>query len=236
MDQHFEPHFETEITGNSLLRAAGPVLAQDDGLFALKAVSTISRFTRNQTIFNEGDAAGYSYKLLEGGVRLCKVRPDGRRQIAEFLLPGDVFGLDMRAEHTLTAEALGDVVVMRCPRAQLERLSDELPSLRKTLMAMVCRELTAAQEHLVMLGRQTAKERVASFLLLIAQRRSARRREKIALPMGRQDIADYLGLTIETVCRALTDLKRERLIAIPDRHHVVLSDIDALAAVAEGDE
>ena len=101
---------------------------------------------------------------------------------------------------------------------------------------MLCRELSAAQEHLVMLGRQTAKERVASFLLLIANRRDAGDGDPLLLPMGRQDIADYLGLTIETVCRALTDLKRERLIEIPDRHHVELRNLAALEDVAEGGE
>lgn len=212
------------------------VFEKDDALYPIKAVSTSLRFARNQTIFNEGDPVRYSYKLLEGGVRLCKVRPDGRRQIAEFLLPGDVFGFEMDQEHAMTAEALGEVVVLRVPRGQLERLSDELPSLRKKLMSMLCRELVAAQEHLVMLGRQTAKERVASFLILLASRRGAEDGDALGLPMGRQDIADYLGLTIETVCRALTDLKREGLIAIPNRHHVVLNDLAALEEVAEGDE
>lgn len=211
-------------------------VSQDDALFALQSVSTTSRFGRNQTIFNEGDDARYSYKILEGGVRLCKVRSDGRRQIAEFLLPGDMFGFEVGEEHSLTAEALCDVVVMRCPRNHVERLSDESPDVRRKLMTLLRRELSAAQEHLVMLGRQTAKERVASFLLLLSERSSAEDGDMLDLPMGRQDIADYLGLTIETVCRALTDLKREGLIAIPNRHQVVIRRLEALENVAEGDE
>jgi CRP-like cAMP-binding protein len=211
-------------------------IAREDALFPLQAVSTTSRFGRNQTIFNEGDDAHYSYKVLEGGVRLCKVRSDGRRQIAEFLLPGDMFGFEAGEEHSLTAEALCDVVVMRCARNHVERLSDESPDARRKLMTLLKRELSAAQEHLVMLGRQTAKERVASFLLLLADRRGAENGDALELPMGRQDIADYLGLTIETVCRALTDLKRESLIAIPNRHQVVIRSIDSLEDVAEGDE
>ena len=207
-----------------------------DALLPLQAVSTTSRFGRNQTIFNEGDDARYSYKIVEGGVRLCKVRPDGRRQIAEFLLPGDMFGFEEGDEHSLTAEALCDVVVMRCPRNQVERLSEELPDVRRTLMSLLRRELSAAQEHLVMLGRQTAKERVASFLLLLADRNDADNGDALDLPMGRQDIADYLGLTIETVCRALTDLKRENVIAIPNRHQVVIRNVATLEAVAEGDD
>ena len=219
------------LAANSRIR-----IAPDDALSPLEAVSTMSRFGRNQTIFNEGDDARYSYKVVEGGVRLCKVRPDGRRQIAEFLLPGDMFGFECGSEHSLTAEALCDVVVMRCPRNHVERLSEEKPDVRRRLMSLLRRELSAAQDHLVMLGRQTAKERVASFLLLLAQRTDADNGDALDLPMGRQDIADYLGLTIETVCRALTDLKRERLIAIPNRHQVVICDIALLEGVAEGDE
>ena len=211
-------------------------MSKDDALFSLQAVSTTSRFGRNQTIFNEGDDARYSYKILEGGVRLCKVRADGRRQIADFLLPGDMFGFEDGDEHSLTAEALGDVVVMRCARNQVERLSDESPDVRRKLMTLLRRELSAAQQHLVMLGRQTAKERVSSFLLLLADRNGAEDGDALDLPMGRQDIADYLGLTIETVCRALTDLKRESLIAIPNRHQVVIRRLEALEVVAEGEE
>ncbi len=211
-------------------------LAKSDALSPLHALGTLSRFGRNQTIFNEGDDARYSYKIVEGGVRLCKVRADGRRQIAEFLLPGDMFGLEMGDEHSLTAEALCDVVVMRCTRTHVERLSDERPDVRKQLMTLLRRELSAAQDHLVMLGRQTAKERVASFLLLIAERNDAEDGDAFELPMGRQDIADYLGLTIETVCRALTDLKREGVIAIPNRHQVVISSVVRLETVAEGED
>lgn len=237
MTQVFLHQHVAAATMPDRLAANGRIrVARDDALSSLEAVSTMSRFGRNQTIFNEGDDARYSYKVVEGGVRLCKVRPDGRRQIAEFLLPGDMFGLECGSEHSLTAEALCDVVVMRCPRNHVERLSEEQPGVRRQLMSLLRRELSAAQDHLVMLGRQTAKERVASFLLLLAQRTDADNDDALDLPMGRQDIADYLGLTIETVCRALTDLKRERLIAIPNRHQVVIRDIALLEGVAEGDE
>lgn len=207
-----------------------------DALSALHSVSTLSRFGRNQTIFNEGDDARYSYKVVEGGVRLCKLMPDGRRQIAEFMLPGDLFGFELGDEHSLTAEALGDVVVMRCSRSHMERISDEQPVVRKQLMSLLRRELSAAQIHLVMLGRQTAKERVASFVLLLAERADAGDGDAVELPMSRQDIADYLGLTIETVCRALSDLKREKLIGIPNRHQVTIRNLAALQTIAECDE
>lgn len=207
-----------------------------DALSAMHASGVVSRFGRNQTIFNEGDDARYSYKVVEGGVRLCKLMPDGRRQIAEFMLPGDLFGFEFGDEHSLTAEALGDVVVVRCARSQMERMSDEQPQVRKQLMNHLRRELSSAQTHLVMLGRQTAKERIASFLLLLAERADAENGDVIELPMSRQDIADYLGLTIETVCRALSDLKRDRFIGIPNRHQIEVKNLAALENIAECDE
>ncbi len=207
-----------------------------DALSALHSSGIVSRFGRNQTIFNEGDDARYSYRVVEGGVRLCKLMPDGRRQIAEFMLPGDLFGFELGDEHSLTAEALGDVVIMRCARSQMERMSDEQPLIRKQLMDHLRRELSSAQTHLVMLGRQTAKERIASFLLLLAERADAEDGDMLDLPMSRQDVADYLGLTIETVCRALSDLKRESLIGIPNRHQIEIKRLAALENIAECDE
>lgn len=209
---------------------------EGDALCALHAAGVVSRFGRNQTIFNEGDDARYSYRVVEGGVRLCKLMPDGRRQIADFMLPGDLFGFEFGDEHSLTAEALGDVVVVRCARSQMERMSDEQPLVRKQLMNHLRRELSSAQSHLVMLGRQTAKERIASFLLLLAERADAENGDLLDLPMSRQDIADYLGLTIETVCRALSDLKRDSLIGIPNRHQIEIRKLAALENIAECDE
>jgi CRP/FNR family nitrogen fixation transcriptional regulator len=201
---------------------------------ALRSIGTIARFARNETIFSESDEARYSYRVLKGAVRLSKVMLDGRRQIAQFLLPGDMFALDSDDEHSLTAEALTEVSLICYPRSQVERLSDDVPEVRRELMASLRRELSAAQDHLVMLGRQTAKERVASFLLQLAKRHKESR-GRVEFPMSRQDIADYLGLTIETVCRALTELKRLCVIATPDRRHAVIRNFDALEAIALGD-
>ncbi len=218
------------------VRALAPVDARDLALAPLKAIGTISRFVRNETIFSEGDQACACFKVVSGAVRLCKVLPDGRRQIADFRLAGDFFGLEATDEYALTAEALGDVVVVRYARVRLERLEDEQAHLRRDLMGVLCRDLTAAQMHLIMLGRQTAMERVASFLVQLAKRQEVDGVGTITVPMGRQDIADYLGLTIETVCRAISEMKRARTIDVPDRHHIVIRDLDELQAKAEGDE
>jgi CRP/FNR family nitrogen fixation transcriptional regulator len=201
---------------------------------ALKSIGIVARFGRNETIFSESDEARYSYRVLKGAVRLSKVMLDGRRQIAQFLLPGDMFALDSGDEHSLTAEALTEVTLICYPRSQVERLSEDVPEVRRELLASLRRELSEAQDHLVMLGRQTAKERVASFLVQLARRRKDVH-ERVEFPMSRQDIADYLGLTIETVCRALTELKKLCVIATPDRHHAVIRNFGALEAISLGE-
>lgn len=217
-------------------RMSSPIrMRQSDVPNALQAVGTVQRFVRNETIFNEGDEARFSYKVVSGAVRLCKVLPDGRRQIADFSLPGDFFGLEAGDEHALTAEALGDVVVVRYFRNQLEQLSDDRSDIRDTLLATLRKSLWAAQHHVIMLGRQTAMERVVSFLLQLGARAGARDGGSVELPMGRQDIADYVGLTIETVCRALTELKNRKLISTPDRRTVVLKNLAALESLREND-
>ena len=204
-------------------------------LGALRGIGVISTFARNETIFNEGDRMEYSYKVVSGAVRLCKVLPDGRRQIADFFLPGDFFALGGISEHAFTAEAVNETAVICFPRRRIERLCDEAPEIRKDLLSRLYSDLSAARNHLVMLGRQSAKERVAAFLLLLASRVEASDGDNIELPMGRLDIADYLGLTIETVCRALSDLKRSKLITMPSTHQVVLNNLKALQALMDDD-
>jgi len=230
----------TPLGFNRSLHAAAPRLAAVappavEAPSALQAFGTVQRFARNETIFNEGDEARFSYKVVSGAVRLCKVLPDGRRQIADFSLPGDFFGLEVSQEHALTAEALCDVVVVRYIKNQLDQLGDERADIRGALIATLRQSLWSAQHHVIMLGRQTALERVVSFLLQLAARNSDRNDHTVELPMGRQDIADYLGLTIETVCRVLSDLKGRKLIATPDRRTVVLKNIGALRALRESD-
>ena len=210
--------------------------AVDEDLRALQQVGMKVRFARNETIFSDGDEATNVYKVISGAVRLCKHMADGRRQIADFLLAGDLFGVMQFGHYKFTAEAVGDVVLMCYPQSQVARLSRSMPNLRGRLLVLISQRLLGMQDHLVMLGRQTAKERIASFLLHIAERSDAEEGLAFDLPMSRQDIADYLGLTIETVCRMLGELKRERLIAVPNVGQVVLNDMDALRALAEGAE
>lgn len=202
-----------------------------DPSVSLQALGTVQHFGRNETIFNEGDDARFSYRVVSGGVRLCKVLPDGRRQIADFSLPGDFFGLEATVEHSLAAEALGDVVVVRYVKNLL--VGNDRADVRDAIMTTLRQSLGAAQHHVIRLGRQTAMERVVSFLLQLGTRAGGR--DPLELPMGRQDMADYLGLTIETVCRALSELKSRKLIATPSRRTIILKNIRALEMLRESD-
>ena len=202
----------------------------------LAALGTIACYARHNTIFSEGDDADYSYKVVSGAVRLSKMMSDGRRQIAEFALPGDYFGINWLQEHAMTAEALNDVKVVCYGRGRLERLGDENREVRAELFAKLRHDLWAAQNHLVILGRQSALERTASFLVQLMNRRQDGNREMLDIPMTRQDIADYLGLTIETVCRMLTKLKQSAIIKVPDRHTIVVRNAAALRRASEAGE
>lgn len=203
---------------------------------ALASLGAIAHFGRNNTIFAEGDGADYSYKVIAGAVRLSKMMSDGRRQISEFALPGDFFGINWLEEHAVTAEALNNVSLICYARGRLDRLCDENREVREEIFSNLRHDLWAAQNHLVILGRQSALERVASFFVHLAERSRTTDKSKIDVPMTRQDIADYLGLTIETVCRMLTKLKSSGIIDIPDRHTIHVRNMAALKRAAQPEE
>lgn len=228
--QSFQRQPWSVIAGGAM-RAKAP---QDD-LRALHEVGTTITVARNETIYSEGDDAKYAYKIVSGAVRHCKLLADGRRQIADFFMPGDLFGFVDIDVHAFSAEAITNVVLIRYARAHVDRLGDENHVLRRKLTSLLHERLSLAQTHLVMLGRQTVKERIASFLLQMIGRADAADEAVVDLPMGRQDIADYLGLTIETVCRAIGEMKRAGTIAVPNTHQIVINDVEALRLVAEGD-
>ena len=203
---------------------------QLDALVALERIGTRLRFARNQEIYGQGESAGCWYKVISGTVRVSKLRTDGRRHIAEFCFSGDGFGLENGAERSFSAEAVEDVTVMRYPRGATERLAEENPAVARLLRDMTLKSLMAAQARLMILARMTAAERVVSFLLELSERNDDEK--YIELPMGRCDIADYLGLTIETVCRVLSDLRRHGVIEVSP-HSVKLLDRFALEAIGE---
>jgi CRP/FNR family nitrogen fixation transcriptional regulator len=220
-------------------RAPWPVLeggkseTADPMAAALQRIGAVLKFKRNAAVFNEGDSARHVYKVISGAIRTCRVLMDGRRQIADFYLPGDFFGLDWQSEHGFTAEAIADAVVVSYPRAQLELIAETQPAVQRLLMSLLSKGLSATQNHVVMLGRQTAQERLAWFLLRIMQRSDDN--PSLELPMSRLDIADYLGLTIETVSRGISQFKRKQIIAVSGAHHVMLKDVEALESLASGE-
>ncbi|HXP96821.1 MAG TPA: cyclic nucleotide-binding domain-containing protein [Telmatospirillum sp.] len=187
-------------------------------------------------LFREGDPVQYLYTITAGAVKLYKLLSDGRRQITAFLFPGDFFGMTISDTYAYTAEAMTPAVFCRFPRRKLDSLFSDLPLLEKKLLGATMQELAAAQEQMLLLGRKTARERVATFLVTLKRRLCVRgdKSPLIPLPMSRSDIADFLGLTIETVSRTLTGLKRDGLIALPDANHVSIQRFDELHRIAEG--
>jgi CRP/FNR family transcriptional regulator len=186
-----------------------------------------------RTIVTEGDPIEHVYRILSGSVRLYKAVSDGRRQIIDFLGAKDCFGLMDVDEYAYSVEAITDVVMVRYQRHRLEVLMEEHPELSQQLFRLACAELQRAQRRMLLLGRKSAEERVASFLLDLAEQQQAGDGGEVRLAMSRQDIADHLGLTIETVSRIFTRLKAAGLIRLPDRHAVRLSDVDRLAHMAD---
>jgi CRP-like cAMP-binding protein len=182
-------------------------------------------FARNAEIYGENEPADYFYKVISGAVRTYKVLSDGRRQIGSFYLPGDVFGFEGGPEHTFSAEAISPAKVLVIKRSAVTALAARDNTVAQQLLAMTGRELTRAQDHLMLLVK-TAQERVAGFLLEMADRIAAR--NEVELPMSRQDIADYLGLTIETVSRTLTQLEHSCAIALPTSRRIELRNRGAL--------
>jgi CRP/FNR family transcriptional regulator, nitrogen fixation regulation protein len=182
-------------------------------------------FGRNAEIYGEGEPADYLYKVVSGTVRTYKVLADGRRQIGAFYMAGDVFGLEMGDEHAFSAEAISDARVLVIKRSALVALAERDNEVARQLWALTGRELSKVQDHIMLLIK-TAQERVVGFLLEMAER--ATNNGALELPMSRQDIADYLGLTIETVSRTLTTLENAAAIELPTSRRIVLSNRSAL--------
>jgi len=201
----------------------------------MEKVGVTVKFGRNETVYSKGDDARFSYKVIEGAVRLSRIFADGRRQIVNFLLPDETFGIELSEKYSSTAEAVGEVVALRCPRVCIAQMTTVDPDIGQKRLAMFSRSLAAAEQHVAMLGHQSAKERVASFFLALEMQRHGDHEHTLDLPLSRQDIADYLGLTIETTCRALSELKRQHILDAPSRRRIVIKDLRGLKSIAEGD-
>lgn len=202
----------------------------------MAAIAQNFTYSAQDPIIDEGEAADYLFNVTGGTVRLYKLLPDGRRQITGFLGVGDFLGIALNEIYAYSAEAVDEVKVCRFPRRKLESLLEELPHLEKRLLGLASNELAQAQDQMVLLGRKTAKEKLVSFLLRLSKRQEAVGAEAspVDLPMSRTDIADYLGLTTETVSRTFSNLKRSQTIRIEQGGRVALPDFEALEEIAEG--
>ena len=198
--------------------SASPLAAAGQFAFAKVAGRPVCA-ARDTEIYAEGSRATHIFKVISGAVRTCKLMQDGRRQIGEFALPGDLFGWDGIDSHFYTAEAIADAVLVCYPRRAIEEVSRRDQDAARALQVMMLGNLSAAQRRMVLLGRKTAVERVATFLLEMHQRGS-RGPGQVHLPMTRTDIADHLGLTIETVSRVLGVLKQKQAISLQDAHTI----------------
>jgi CRP/FNR family nitrogen fixation transcriptional regulator len=187
------------------------------------------KYSKGSEIFGQAEPADYIRQVIEGAVRSHKLLSDGRRQIGAFHLPGDIFGLENGDCHRFTAEAIVDTTVRLVRRQSLERAAKTNAAMVRSLLTMTADNLQHVENHILLLGRKTAPERVAAFLLEMNGRLTAA--GVMALPMTRRDIADYLGLTIETVSRALSEFRRKRYLRFldPTQRQIVVLNAAGLA-------
>jgi len=214
-------------TANSTIRIrpAAPARAQLTCEGPLGLMGAPMRFARNTEIYGEEDPAEYLYQVVSGAVRTYRVLDDGRRQISAFYLPGDIFGVEAGDTHMSSAEAVCDAQVLVAKRSAVMARAEHERDLSRQLWTLTVRELQRIQEHSLLLIK-SAEERVAGFLLEMAGRSPAG--AAIDLPMCRQDIADYLGLTIETVSRTFTQLVQSGNIALEKSRRILFRNRAAL--------
>jgi CRP/FNR family transcriptional regulator len=209
-----------------------------DKLETFRRLGSCIRIRAGQPLFHEGDPASRVFTLTHGTLKLYKLLPDGRRQVTGFVHPGDFLGVSVNDEHAFTAEAMEQAQLCAFPRGRFDDFTEEHPEMERELYRLAAHELAAAQQQMVLLGRKTAAERFATFLLTLAERAERNGSEEarfVDLPMSRSDIADYLGLTKETVSRVLALLKKQRLIRLEALDRIEILDRAGLEVAADGD-
>ena len=203
------------------------------GLSHAKVSSGEFKYSKGTEIFGEAEPADYIYQVIEGAVRTHKLLSDGRRQIGAFHLPGDIFGLDNGDFHRFTAEAIVDTAVRVVERRSLERVAKTDPAISRSLLIMTTANLQHVENRILLLGRNTARERVAAFLIEMNGRLTSA--GVIALPMNRRDIADYLGLAFETVSREFSAFHRKGYLRFldPMQRQIIVLDAAGLTGIAQ---
>jgi len=206
----------------------------DVELRELNAVATAVRLRAGQVVFYEGDPDTYLFNVTTGVVRLSKLLPDGRRQVTGFLFAGDLLGLSISGVYAYSADAIAKTSLCRFDRRRLTEITEKYPKLERRLLALASNELVQAQDHLMILGQKTASERVATVLLRLAARIGMELDggTVLDLPMSREDMADYAGLTIETVSRNMSRFRDTGIIEIANSRRIYIPKIGALAELS----
>lgn len=200
-------------------------------------MGTMQRLEPGQPIFHEGDAVRRVFMLAHGSLKIYSLLADGRRQITGFMFPGDFLGVSINDEYAFTAEALVNSELWWFTRDSFDRFVESHPNVERELYRLAAHELAAAQAQMVLLGRKTAAERVASFFQSLLERRELVESASLSefdLPMSRLDVADYLGLTKETVSRMLAHLRDRHLIRLVRQDRIEVLDRQALRDMAQG--
>jgi len=206
-----------------------PAACRRDPFETVASLAVTTRWSRGQEICSEEGEAGYWYRVSSGMARRYAVRPSGRRQIVGLLLPGDFFGFPIPGGSFAVEAAIEGTQLACYPRRRVELLADSDPGLAREIREMSFRAIGQLQEQILILGRTTALKKVGSFLLTIAERLSGSRQAgRVVLPMSRYDTADYLGLSVETVCRSLTELKHRGIIELSGTRRITILEPEAL--------
>ncbi|WOS65397.1 Crp/Fnr family transcriptional regulator [Sinorhizobium fredii] len=205
-------------------------------LSSLFARQPFERFAPGQAVFWEGDEAAHIFEVAGGMLRALRLLGDGRRIIVGFLRPRDLLGVSLKERYLYTVEAVSPVELRRFPRRRFEDEVARRSDLQRQLFSRLRDEMTAAQDQAVLLSRRSAEEKLANFFLMMARNDNCKQASIIDLPMTRLDIADYLGMTIETVSRTITKLSNSGVIAAPGRRSVTVLKMETLRSLAEGDE
>jgi CRP/FNR family transcriptional regulator, nitrogen fixation regulation protein len=201
----------------------------------MERLAILERCRQGETLYHRNDPAQHWYRIVNGAARKCAVTPDGRRQIVDFLLPGDLFGFGTRDHcHCFSVEVLiPGTLVARYPRQLVEALAEADPGVARRIREMAFESIARLQRQMVLLGRTSALSKVSAFLLQMAERCNTGPANAVSLPMSRYDIADYLAIAVETVSRTLTELRRCGAIALNGARHVRIINRETLEQVDE---
>ncbi|MFZ1430650.1 MAG: helix-turn-helix domain-containing protein [Geminicoccaceae bacterium] len=215
-----------------------PALARQafDVLETLEPLKSTTPYGRAQTVYGPDDPADHWYRVVVGMTRKCTVTADGRRQIVDFLLPGDFFGLVNAQEHHFAVEAVSKgTIVARYSRRRAEQLADADPRLARRLRELAFETTARLQARTLILGRKSALDKVAAFVVEMAERSLDGPADTLMLGMSRYDIGDYLALSSETVSRTLTELQQRGLIVFRGRRWLRIVDRGTLQEGLEGE-